>query len=107
MISAVAKDDKLLHVNALAITLCAIAVQGTGFLISLMVGTNFFYRLMTQMLPEDTQRPGIVSLDWSVLVAGLTDVALVHFNWAQRLYRCEFRYVIDSLHEHLETSAGT
>ncbi|KAI1135867.1 voltage-dependent anion channel-domain-containing protein [Hypoxylon sp. FL0543] len=46
-------------VNRLAIAMCAIAVQGTGFLISFMICAAFIYRLMTQKLPRDMQRPGV------------------------------------------------
>lgn len=47
-------------INRLAIGMCAIAVQGTGFLISFMICAAFIYRLMTQKLPRDEQRPGVV-----------------------------------------------
>lgn len=50
-------------VDRLAIAMCAIAVQGTGFLISFMICAAFIYRLMTQKLPRDMQRPGVVSSD--------------------------------------------
>lgn len=46
-------------INRLAIGMCAIAVQGTGFLISFMICAAFIYRLMTQKLPRDEQRPGV------------------------------------------------
>ncbi|KAI0133302.1 voltage-dependent anion channel-domain-containing protein [Hypoxylon sp. NC0597] len=46
-------------VDRLAIAMCAIAVQGTGFLISFMICAAFIYRLMTQKLPRDMQRPGV------------------------------------------------
>ncbi|KXJ96678.1 voltage-dependent anion channel-domain-containing protein [Microdochium bolleyi] len=42
-----------------AIALTAVAVQGAGFLISLMICAAFLYRLMTQKLPTDNQRPGV------------------------------------------------
>lgn len=47
-------------INKLDITLAAVSVQGTGYLISFMVCAAFLYRLMTQKLPRDNQRPGIV-----------------------------------------------
>ncbi|KAI0384761.1 voltage-dependent anion channel-domain-containing protein [Hypomontagnella monticulosa] len=46
-------------INRLAIAMCAISVQGTGFLISFMICAAFIYRLMTQKLPRDMQRPGV------------------------------------------------
>ena len=48
-------------IHSLAIAFCAITVQGTGFLISFMVVASFLYRLMSQKLPKDMQRPGVVS----------------------------------------------
>ncbi|KAI0834286.1 voltage-dependent anion channel-domain-containing protein [Hypoxylon sp. FL0890] len=46
-------------INRLGIAMCAVAVQGTGFLISFMICAAFLYRLMTQKLPRDMQRPGV------------------------------------------------
>jgi tellurite resistance protein TehA-like permease len=46
-------------ISKLEIAFCAVAVQGTGFLISFMVCSAFLYRLMTQKLPRDAQRPGV------------------------------------------------
>lgn len=48
-------------INFTPIAFCAITVQGTGFLISFMICAAFIYRLMTQKLPRDMQRPGVVS----------------------------------------------
>ncbi|KAI3340235.1 voltage-dependent anion channel-domain-containing protein [Ustulina deusta] len=45
--------------NRVAIAAAAITVQGTGFLISFMICAAFIYRLMTQKLPRDMQRPGV------------------------------------------------
>ncbi len=47
--------------NKLEIALAATALQGTGYLISFMICAAFLYRLMTQKLPQDMQRPGVVS----------------------------------------------
>ncbi|CAJ2511965.1 Uu.00g075900.m01.CDS01 [Anthostomella pinea] len=47
------------EINRLAIAVCAVTVQGTGFLISFMICAAFIYRLMTQKLPRDMQRPGV------------------------------------------------
>ncbi|KAM0588116.1 hypothetical protein ACHAP6_004147 [Verticillium nonalfalfae] len=38
----------------------AIAAQGAGCLIAFMISSAFIYRLMTQKLPRDAQRPGVV-----------------------------------------------
>ena len=50
-----------LSLNATAIALGAATAQGTGCLIAFMISSAFIYRLMTQKLPRDMQRPGIVS----------------------------------------------
>lgn len=54
-----ASDNPPIH--KLAVAMCAISIQGTGFLISFMIMAAFIYRLMTQKLPRDMQRPGVVS----------------------------------------------
>ncbi|KAK7753842.1 hypothetical protein SLS62_004208 [Diatrype stigma] len=46
-------------INFTPIAFCSITVQGTGFLISFMICAAFIYRLMTQKLPRDMQRPGV------------------------------------------------
>ncbi len=46
-------------IDAVPIALAAVTAQGTGFLISFMVCAAFLYRLMTQKLPRDHQRPGV------------------------------------------------
>jgi tellurite resistance protein TehA-like permease len=48
------------QINRIAIAVTAVAVQGTGFLIAFMICAAFIYRLMTQKLPRDMQRPGVV-----------------------------------------------
>lgn len=56
------------HIDVLyapAIAFSAVSTQGTGCLISLMISAAFIYRLMTQKLPRDFQRPGVVSLDFT------------------------------------------
>lgn len=47
------------QVNGLPVAMCAVAVQGMGFSLSFMVLSAFVYRLMTQKLPRDNQRPGV------------------------------------------------
>jgi ABC-type transport system involved in cytochrome c biogenesis permease subunit len=49
------------RINSIVIALGAICIQGTGFLVSLMIYSAFIYRLMTQKLPRETTRPGMVS----------------------------------------------
>jgi Voltage-dependent anion channel len=57
------------RINAVAISLGAITLQGTGFLVSLNIYGAFIYRLMTQKLPQDTLKPGMVSSTSDVLLA--------------------------------------
>ncbi|KAI8634337.1 voltage-dependent anion channel-domain-containing protein [Xylariaceae sp. FL1651] len=47
------------QINRVAIAVTAVTVQGTGFLIAFMICAAFIYRLMTQKLPRDMQRPGV------------------------------------------------
>ncbi len=54
--------------NAVAISLGAITLQGTGFLVSLNIYGAFIYRLMTQKLPQDTLKPGMASLISHILL---------------------------------------
>jgi len=61
-------------IHKLAISVCALTVQGTGFLISFMVCAAFLYRLMTQKLPQDMQRPGVFI---SIGPAGFTCAGVV------------------------------
>jgi tellurite resistance protein TehA-like permease len=46
-------------INTVPVALASVTVQGTGFLISFMICAAFLYRLMTQKLPRDHQRPGV------------------------------------------------
>ncbi|RFU24183.1 hypothetical protein B7463_g12156, partial [Scytalidium lignicola] len=64
------------RINSLSIVFGAVCVQGTGFLVSLMIYSAFIYRLMTQKLPRETTRPGIfVSVGPSgFTVAGLVNI---------------------------------
>ncbi|KAH6621080.1 voltage-dependent anion channel [Chaetomium sp. MPI-SDFR-AT-0129] len=59
LVAAAHKTNQLSHINTIPITLAAITAQGTGFLISFMICAAFLYRLMTQKLPRDHQRPGV------------------------------------------------
>ncbi|KAK3989775.1 malic acid transport protein [Cladorrhinum sp. PSN332] len=59
IISAASKTGRLADVNTIPIAIAALTVQGTGFLIAFMINAAFLYRLMTQKLPRDHQRPGV------------------------------------------------
>ena len=59
LISAAYNAGEIGSINTIAIAMAAITVQGTGFLIGFMVCAAFLYRLMTQKLPRDAQRPGV------------------------------------------------
>ncbi|KAK2605908.1 hypothetical protein QQS21_003634 [Conoideocrella luteorostrata] len=59
LIEAADTSGHPLAINKTAIALCATATQGTGCLIAFMISAAFIYRLMTQKLPRDMQRPGV------------------------------------------------
>jgi tellurite resistance protein TehA-like permease len=59
LIGAALRAGRLSAVSAVPVALASVTVQGTGFLISFMVCAAFLYRLMTQKLPRDHQRPGV------------------------------------------------
>lgn len=61
LIDALPNSADARRINSIAIALGAVCVQGTGFLVSLMIYSAFIYRLMTQKLPRETTRPGMVS----------------------------------------------
>jgi hypothetical protein len=61
LVTAAINTNRLDHLDGPAITFAAITVQGAGFLISFMICSAFIYRLMTQKLPRDAQRPGVAS----------------------------------------------
>ena len=44
---------------AFDIIIAGFAIQGTGFLVSMMIYSAFIYRLMTQKLPQERLRPGM------------------------------------------------
>jgi len=62
LIAAADSSGHNLSVNTVAMALGATAIQGTGCLIAFMISSAFIYRLMTQKLPRDNQRPAIVGL---------------------------------------------
>ncbi|KAF5976173.1 Malic acid transport [Fusarium coicis] len=59
LIAAANSAGHKLSTNTVAMALGATAIQGTGCLIAFMISSAFIYRLMTQKLPRDMQRPGI------------------------------------------------
>lgn len=59
LIASAIDTHQLSSLNAVAISFACVSVQGAAFLISLMISTAFLYRLMTQKLPRDAQRPGV------------------------------------------------
>jgi tellurite resistance protein TehA-like permease len=59
LVSAASRSGRLDGINTVPVALAAVTVQGTGFLISFMICAAFLYRLMTQKLPRDHQRPGV------------------------------------------------
>ncbi|EGS23960.1 uncharacterized protein CTHT_0006700 [Thermochaetoides thermophila DSM 1495] len=61
-------------IDTIAVATAAVAVQGTGFLIAFMICAAFLYRLMTQKLPRDHQRPGVFI---SIGPSGFTAAGLV------------------------------
>jgi hypothetical protein len=60
LIDALPDATAAARINSIVIALGAICIQGTGFLVSLMIYSAFIYRLMTQKLPRETTRPGMV-----------------------------------------------
>ncbi|GKT56976.1 C4-dicarboxylate transporter malic acid transporter [Colletotrichum tofieldiae] len=57
--AATQTNQQTVTLNTTAIALCAVATQGAGCLIAFMISAAFIYRLMTQKLPRDFQRPGV------------------------------------------------
>jgi hypothetical protein len=62
LINSLPDSDAAARINSVAIAFGAVCVQGTGFLVSLMIYSAFVYRLMTQKLPREKARPGMVGL---------------------------------------------
>ncbi|ROV97704.1 hypothetical protein VMCG_07365 [Cytospora schulzeri] len=59
LVNSAVKTGQMELVNGLSIAMAALAVQGMGFCLSFMILAAFIYRLMTQKLPRDMQRPGV------------------------------------------------
>lgn len=60
LIAALPDAAAAARINSVAIAFGAICIQGTGFLVSMMIYSAFIYRLMTQKLPRERTRPGMV-----------------------------------------------
>ncbi|KAK3946091.1 malic acid transport protein [Diplogelasinospora grovesii] len=78
LIAAAGKSGQLSSINPIAVTLASVTVQGTGFLISFMICAAFLYRLMTQKLPRDHQRPGVFI---SIGPSGFTAAGIVQLGY--------------------------
>lgn len=68
LIGAADEAGRALFDGGTGVALGAITTQGTGCLIAFLISSAFIYRLMTQKLPRDFQRPGIVSSPLLVLL---------------------------------------
>jgi len=77
LIGAIPTTAAAVKINSIAIALGALCIQGTGFLVSLMIYSAFIYRLMTQKLPGERTRPGMFV---SVGPSGFTVVGIVHLG---------------------------
>jgi len=77
LISAASRSSRLSETNTIPIAIAALTVQGTGFLIAFMINAAFLYRLMTQKLPRDHQRPGVFI---SIGPSGFTAASIVQLG---------------------------
>ena len=88
LIASAIDSGQLESLNTVAISFACISVQGAAFLISLMISTAFLYRLMTQKLPRDAQRPGVfISIGpFGFTVAGIVGLG----NHAEQIIPADF-----------------
>lgn len=61
LISTLPDSSAAARINSTAIAFGAVCFQAAGFLLSLMIYSAFMYRLMTEKLPKERTRPGMVS----------------------------------------------
>jgi tellurite resistance protein TehA-like permease len=61
LIDSAQRSGHELTIDRAVLAFGAATTQGTGCLIAFMISAAFMYRLMTQKLPRDMQRPGVVS----------------------------------------------
>jgi len=85
LIDALPDSAAATRINSVAIALGAVCLQGTGFLVSLMIYSAFIYRLMTQKLPRETTRPGMVRIS-SFHLFDYFSQAAVRFRRAIRVH---------------------
>lgn len=91
LISAAINSGQLDLLNGIAVALCAVTVQGTGFLIGFTICAAFIYRLMTQKLPRDSQRPGVVGHEYRICCATtIVLIVTVYIHWTEWLYSCRY-----------------
>jgi hypothetical protein len=64
LIAEAAASGRENSIHTTATAFCAVATQGRGCLIAFMISGAFIYRLMTQKLPRDMQRPGVVRISF-------------------------------------------
>ncbi len=71
LVTAAVNTGQLGHIDELSVAVASLTAQVTGFLISFLIMAAFLYRLMTQKLPRDSQRPGIVCSRTHVTLASV------------------------------------
>ncbi|PKS09724.1 hypothetical protein jhhlp_004345 [Lomentospora prolificans] len=78
IIGAASSTGNKLFSDALAVALGGFTTQGTACLIAFMISAAFIYRLMTQKLPRDFQRPGVfISIGpFAFTVNGIVQLAI-------------------------------
>jgi hypothetical protein len=84
LIDALPDSAAAARINSVAIALGAVCIQGNGFLLSLMIYSAFIYRLMTQKLPREPTRPGMVRPSLSSSTA-LTNLS-VRLRWTEWIH---------------------
>ncbi len=89
-----------LSLNMPAVAFGAATTQGTGCLIAFMISAAFIYRLMTQKLPRDMQRPGVVRAKTNLhdknSVFSRPNKSIVHLHRSIWLHRRWNRYTSPS-----------
>ena len=103
LIDALPDPASAARINSVAIALGAVCIQGTGFLVSLMIYSAFIYRLMTQKLPRETTRPGMVCSMTLERIACQHSSNLVRLRWAEWIHSSRPRPSWQ--HRHAEDNA--
>lgn len=86
LIAAAERSGNLWVLNKPAVAMCAVTLQGTGCLIAFMISAAFIYRLMTQKLPRDIQRPGVVSTPMPAALSSSRLLILHHLSSYQLVH---------------------